>query len=281
MTSQTEHPRSQAAPAFASILCGVDGSRPSFEAARQAAILAGDSAGISYVAVAWEQGYGPNAVATLSHNRADDALRRVREASRDLPVKPSFVQVSDADAAGRLIELSARHDLLVVGIHLHSRAAGIVLGDTAAAVVHRSHVPVLVARKPPADADFPQDILLAIDGSPAASRAATEAAARIALQHGSRVAIVADPAHDEIHRRELAEDAATILAATGTEPVILDSYGALHRAVAAAATELSSSLVVCGSRGLQGFAALGSTSERIAHAAPCSVLIMRPPPSEA
>lgn len=280
MTSQTELAGSKAAPAFASILCGVDGSRPSFEAARQAAILAGDSAGISYVAVAWEQGFGRNAVATLSHTRADAALRRVREASRDLPVKPSFVQVSDADAAGRLVALSARYDLLVVGIHLHSRAAGIVLGDTAAAVVHRSPVPVLVARKPPVDTEFPQDILLAIDGSPEASRAATEAAARIAQQHGARVAIVADPAHDEVHRHELAEDAATILAATGTEPVILDSYGALHRAVAVAATELSSSLVVCGSRGLHGIAALGSTSERIAHAAPCSVLVMRPPPTD-
>jgi nucleotide-binding universal stress UspA family protein len=275
MTQQTGLP-SLVAPAFASIVCGVDGSRPSFEAARQAGILAGDSAKISYVAISWEQGYGPNAVAKLSHARADAALRRVREESRHLPVKPSFVRVSDADATGRLMELTAGHDLLVVGIHLHTRAAGIVMGETAATIVHRSPLPVLVARRPPADSEFPQDILLAIDGSPTASHAAAEAAARIAHQHGSRVAIIADPAHDEAHRRELADDAATIVAATGTDPVILDAHGALHRAVATAASDLGSSLVVCGSRGLHGFAALGSTSERIAHAAPCSVLILRP-----
>jgi nucleotide-binding universal stress UspA family protein len=78
----------------------------------------------------------------------------------------------------------------------------------------------------------------------------------------------------------LAEEAAAVLAATGSEPVILDEYGSPHRAVAAAAAELGTTLVVCGSRGLHGIAALRSTSERIAHAAPCSVLVMRPAPAE-
>lgn len=280
MTPQTELPPSRVASAFASILCGVDGSRPSFEAARQAGILAGDSANLSYVAISYQQGYGPNAVATLNNAHAEAALRRVREDSRHLPVKPSFVQVADAHATRRLIDLATDHDLLVVGIHLRTRAEGILVGETAATVVHRSPIPVLAARRPPADSEFPQDILLAIDGSPAASHAATEAAARIAHQHGSRVAIIADPARDEKHRHELAEDAAMILAATGTEPVILDAHGALHRAVAAAATELGSSLIICGSRGRHGLPALRSTSERIAHAAPCSVLIVKPPPAK-
>jgi nucleotide-binding universal stress UspA family protein len=275
VTAQTEMPAIQAAPAFASILCGVDGSRPSFEAARQAATLAGDGAALSYLAVTWEQGRGANAIATLSHARGDDALRRLREASRDLPIRPSFNRVADPDAGGRLIALAARHDLLVLGIHVHSRLPGMLFGDTAATALHRSPVPVLVARRPPADTEFLRDILLAVDGTQP-SRVATEAAARIARQHDSRVAIIAAPAHDAATRHAIAEDAALIAAAAGTEPVILDEYGPPHRAVAAAASEFGASLVVCGSRGLHGAAALRSVSERIAHAAPCSVLVMRP-----
>jgi len=41
---------------FGSILCGIDGSRPSLEAARQAAILAGSDTALTYAAVTGEQG---------------------------------------------------------------------------------------------------------------------------------------------------------------------------------------------------------------------------------
>ena len=75
VTAQTETPPASAAPAFASIICGVDGSRPSYEAARQAGVLAGDTAALTYVAVTWEQGQGATAVATLSHARGDNALK--------------------------------------------------------------------------------------------------------------------------------------------------------------------------------------------------------------
>jgi nucleotide-binding universal stress UspA family protein len=40
-----------------------------------------------------------------------------------------------------------------------------------------------------------------------------------------------------------------------------------------------SDLLVVGSRGLHGIRALGSVSERVAHKAPCSVLVVRPPAS--
>ena len=76
MNPQTDALRTQARPTFASIVCGVDGSRPSFEAARQAALLTDDGANVAYVAMSWEQGTGASAVATLSHEHARDALRR-------------------------------------------------------------------------------------------------------------------------------------------------------------------------------------------------------------
>jgi nucleotide-binding universal stress UspA family protein len=275
VSSQTDIPSTLHPPAFASILCGVDGSRQSLEAARQAAILAGGEAAVTYVAVTWEQGVGATAVATLSRQRAQESLRRARDAARNLAVDPVLVEDASDDAAQRLLELAPAHDLLVIGIHTRSRASGILVGETAASIVHRSPVPVLVSRRPPAGAEFAQEILLAVDGSPQA-HAATHVAARLARRHGSRVTIVADPSRDAAHRRSLAEDAAEIVGATGREPVILDEHGVPHRAIAHAAGEMDASLVVCGSRGLHGLAALHSVSERIAQAAPCSVLIVRP-----
>ena len=69
-----------------------------------------------------------------------------------------------------------------------------------------------------------------------------------------------------------------MMAMTGAEPEILDRPGSPHHAVAEAARDFEASLVVTGSRGLSGVAALKSASERIAHAAPCSVLVIRPTP---
>jgi nucleotide-binding universal stress UspA family protein len=265
-------------PTFGSILCGVDGSRPSFEAARQAALLAGNGAALTYVAISWEQGVGANAVATLSHEHAQECLERARDDAHELGVAAEIAEEEAADPARRLMEVAAGHDLLVIGILGHSRAGGIMIGSAATAAVHRSPVPVLVARRPPDGVEFPARILLATDGAPA-SDVATGLTARLAARHGAHVGIVAAQDRPMVPRNVVAEEAATITAATGTEPVILDEPVSPHRIVAAAADDMSASLVVTGSRGLSGVSALRSVSERIAHAAPCSVLVVRPAPA--
>jgi nucleotide-binding universal stress UspA family protein len=275
MSSQTDRPSIAATPTFASIICGVDGSRPSRVAARQAALLADDGASLTYVAVSWEQGVGATAVATLSRKRAQDCLQQVRADAVELGVTPLIVEEQSPDPAGRLMELAAGRDLLVVGIHSHSRAGGIIAGSTASAALHRSPVPVLVARRPPGDVEFPSRILLASDGTPM-SDSATELAARLAARHGARVAIVGARDHEAPFRPGLAEHASQIMSATGVEPVIVDEPGPPHHAVAAAARTFGAALVVTGSRGLTGLAALRSVSERTAHAVPCSVLVVRP-----
>jgi nucleotide-binding universal stress UspA family protein len=275
MNSQTDATRTQAPPTFASIVCGVDGSRPSFEAARQAALLTDDGAALAYVAMSWERGVGATAVATLSHEHARDVLRQVLDQARELGVNPGLVDEHSDDPARRLLELAAEQDLLVVGMRGHSRVSGIVLGSAASAAVHRSPVPVLVARRPPEGIDFPSRILLASDGTPM-SDAAVEMTARIAARHGAHVAIIGAHDHEAPFRPGLAEHATQIMEATGTEPLILDEPGPPHRAVAKAARHFDASLVVTGSRGLSGVSALRSVSERIAHAAPCSVLVVRP-----
>lgn len=274
MSSQTDSTPTRVGPTFASIVCGIDGSRSSQEAARQAAMLADPGTDLAYVAVAWEQGVSGTARATLTPEQARRHLGTARDDAREHGVDAVLVEEHADDPAHRLLQFAAGHDLLVVGIHGHSRTSGIMAGSTATAALHRSPIPVLVARRPPEGVEFPARIVLASDGTPM-SDAAAELTARLAARHGSAVGIIGARDHEKPFRPGLAEHATQIAAATGAEPVILEAPGAPHRAVAAAARDFDASLVITGSRGLTGLPALGSVSEQAAHAAPCSVLVVR------
>jgi nucleotide-binding universal stress UspA family protein len=274
MSSQTAARPRIAAPVFPSIVCGVNGSRPSLEAARHAAVLACDGSALTYVAVSWEQGTGASAVATLSHRHAREILHRVDDSARELGLRPSLLYAQADDRARALLDFAAGQDLLVLGISGRSRAGGIMVGSAASTAVHRSTVPVLVARRPPEGVEFPSRIVLASDGTPASASAAA-LVAMLAARHASSVAIVSANQDEAPHRRGLAQQATQIMEATGTEPLILGAAAPVHRAVADVARDFDAALVVTGSRGLSGVAAVRSVSERIAHAAPCSVLVVR------
>jgi nucleotide-binding universal stress UspA family protein len=133
---------------------------------------------------------------------------------------------------------------------------------------------VLVARRPPAAAAFPERILVATDGSPDAERA-VELTARIGKRHRSRVYLLnVDPSpHGD--RGRIAVDAVDITAALGSDPVMLSAAGHADERILELTASESVSLVAVGSRGLTGLRALGSVSERVAHRAPCSVLVAR------
>jgi nucleotide-binding universal stress UspA family protein len=275
MRSQVDTPITQTEPTFGSILCGVNGSRPSKEAVQQAALLADPGSALTYVAVSCEWGTGVGAVATLTHAHAHEYLEAARMAAREMLVDAALVDEHADNVARRLLELAAEHDLLAIGMTGHSRAGGIVTGSVATAVVHRCPIPVLVARRPPEGVEFPARIVLASDGTPT-SDAAADLTARIAAHHGSHVAIVAVRDGAAPFAPGLVEHAAQIAAATGTEPQRVELQpGPPHRGVASVARELTASLVVTGSRGLSGVPAVRSVSERIAHAANCSVLVVR------
>ena len=259
--------------AFSAVLCGVDGSRTGFEAARQAAMLCAPGGMLRLAAVTWEAGMHPATQTPVSRWRADRALSEARAAALDLGLDPQVREASAEDPAAYLIAQAADCELIAVGSSGRS-SAGLALGATATALLRDSPLPVLIARRPPADG-FGQSVLLAVDDTPSCL-AAADVAGRIAASQGGRAAIVAAPGHDEATRHMLAETANRLRAATGTDPVILDETGAAHRAVANAAVAVGASLIVTGSRGL-GARARHSVSERIAHTAPCSVLVVRTP----
>lgn len=264
-----------AEPLFASVVCGIDGSPASLEAARQAALFAANGE-LRLVSVTWTTGSGPTEMTALAEPRARAALEAAAMAATQLGASVATELIRDPDPAGTLLRQSSVADLTVVGTHGGSRGAGIFLGSVASHLAHTARGPVLVARRPPESRPFLSHLLLASDGSRGSS-AATTLAGRIASRFGSSVTLLrVGTAPAPAERRAVAVQSAELLDATGTRPTVLELEGKAPERIGETAREEQASLIVIGSRGLGGLKALGSVSERVVHAAPCSVLVARP-----
>jgi nucleotide-binding universal stress UspA family protein len=215
-------------------------------------------------------------MAGLSEARARDALDQAARLAHRAGVKASTELCPDGSAADLLLERSRAHELLAVGSHGGSRAGGIMLGSTASHAAHRAERPLLIARGQTDGIAFPRCVLLATDGSPG-SWAATWVTIRIARAQAATV--VACHVPDGLHpqwTRQIDRQLAAIEDETGVEPARADEPGKVPGRIVEAATGAGASLVVIGRRGLSGVRALGSVSERVAHRAPCSVLLVPP-----
>jgi nucleotide-binding universal stress UspA family protein len=271
---QTQPTSSGTDPApFEHILCAVDGSRGSEVAVEQALRLAGP-AGVTFIAVTDVRGSGAMHMATLGPERAEEALATAAAAAKAAGVGANTVLRRANDVRDALLEQARHYDLLVLGTHGAKRRAGMLLGDIAATAVHRSPVPVLLARPAPYGRAFPTSVLLATDGSPVTYRAA-EAIGEIALRHGAAVSLLHAGFGTPEARRGLTEIQAQLAERTGVQPIALELPGGATEVIVETAQTLPASLIVIGSRMLTGIRALGSVSERVAQMAPCSVLVMR------
>jgi nucleotide-binding universal stress UspA family protein len=248
---------------FKRILCAVDGSPEAGVALDHAIALAGDDAKITVAAV-WSEGspLGRSAWDVVDQAMAT-AVRAGASASRRLIQAP---HVADA-----LLATALGHDLLVLGCRPHGRARGALGGDVATAVVHRGACSVLLARPRPLSAG----VLAATDGR-ARSRSALTAGTLIASRLGSPLTVLHVRELDDHERnRELAAELTNARALLGRDLHYVTDDGRPAARIVAGARDASAGLVVTGSAGKRGVAALGSTSERVAHQAPCSVLIVR------
>src|SRR5262249_7816294 len=144
--------------------------------------------------------------------------------------------------------------------------------------------PLLVARPLAADRRVGDRIVVASDGLEA-SHAVVDLTARLAHASGSSVTLVhalgrdmplkrAHPRGQERAIKEQGESLERPLA-TGTSEVLLEPGRAADVIKSAAATA-DASLVVMGSRRLDGLRAMGSVSRRVVHQARCSVLLFPP-----
>lgn len=254
---------------FDPVVCGIDGSPESFEAAEQAATLAPPDARIVLACVTQ-----PAAVVPGWPTISSSLLRTRHEAEEALDLACACIPPS-CRVEARLLEDSSfsrllaeiereRAGLVAVGIHRHSRAAGIALGSVATAMVHDAPCSVLLARAREAGA-WPRSIVVGIDGSTesiAALAVARDLATRVGAALTALVAL--GGGETSVDPSQTAIDGI---------PLLTDERGPVE-----ALTLRDGDLLVVGGRGLHGLHALGSVSERVAHQARCSVLVVREPP---
>jgi nucleotide-binding universal stress UspA family protein len=244
-------PAAAATPAssvFARVVVGVDGAEPAYEACRQAAMLVDPGGSIEvfsavYIPGAELAGWPPARVDEELRREAGGALTKAAELAG-----PTAEQrlIAAPPLPALLDEITRRQATLVaVGTRGRSGFSDLVIGGVTAGLLHRAPCSVLVARRPLGERSFPRAIVVGDDGS-AGSGAALEAARHMADRFRASLKVVA----------------------AADRPV--------EELVAAAC---DADLLVVGSRGVRGLRTLGSVSERVAHRAPCSVLVVRGPRS--
>jgi nucleotide-binding universal stress UspA family protein len=150
--------------------------------------------------------------------------------------------------------------LLALGGRHSSRFLGIMLGDTASELLHEAACSILIARPYPEGRWRPRRVVVGVDGS-APSLAALAAADELGARLGSTLLVVS--ATDGTSPRP-----------EGTWTERVDRWDTGHPAGALVERSREADLVVVGSRGLHGLRAIGSVSERVAHHARGSVLVV-------
>jgi nucleotide-binding universal stress UspA family protein len=271
MNAVTETTNAQRRSVFSRVLVGIDGSEESREAARQAAILVDGELTLlaSYdVAPAIVGGTGTHVPVYLDEDlQREAATASLRRARNDVATASPTGKIVRGRAATALISEVEReqHTLLVVGSHGLGRLAGFVIGSTATEIIHKAPCSVLVARKGSKSDGFPSKVVVGVDGSPE-SVAAYAVARRLSARFNAELSTVVAAGGKSVDRRlvDLIIDGPR--EESPDEPVA---------ALVAAAADAD--LLVVGSRGLHGLKALGSVSERVAHQAHSSVLVVRDP----
>lgn len=251
---------------FDRTVCGVDASEAGTEAAQYAARITAPDGSLTLVTVsdtsiAVHAGFGMSSVL----EKLAEAARLASGRGRELAEAFHSVETRSVKGDPRqcLLAEIARQDatLLVIGSHGHSRAKGITFGLVSTQLLHEAPCSVLIARPTEERDRWPRSIVVGTDGSPAAT-AATAVAYALAKRFGARVRTLAATGGKSVDREKL----------RSIENVELDERKPADCLIAASK---DADLLVLGSRGLHGLAALGSVSERVAHEASCPVLVVR------
>jgi len=248
------------------VVCGIDQSPASVQAALVAARLMPAAAALTLCAVV-----NPEVVeggVFLDRTLMREAQAGLEQTQGEVgALHDSELHLREGPPIRRLLdELRAeRATLVALGRHRRSRAAGIVLGSVATAMLHEAPCSVLIADR--ADA-APQEgeVVVGFDGSGGARRALAvgrELVGRLSL--GLRVLVATgDASHPPTAGWREALDRG--LAVTEDPWTAVEALTDASR---------SASVLIVGSRHLRGVPALSSVSERVAHRAGCPVLVVR------
>jgi nucleotide-binding universal stress UspA family protein len=259
---------------FDRVVCGIDGTDESREAVSQVARLAPVSGRVILCSV-WNMGasiamgWSPAIAGTASFPKEE--LTAAVNATRELlprSLARETVVVEGPPGPIMLAELE-RHQatLVALGSHDHRRLMGIVLGSVTTQLLHESPCPVLLARASQGRR-FPAKVTVAADGSAESVRAVHVAAAIARRLETPFDAVVATGGEASV---DLETVQAALEAAAGSDIPLREDPDPPVEAL----TQLETDLLVIGSRGLHGLRSLGSVSERVAHEARYSVLVVR------
>jgi len=283
-TIQAQGPTESADPTFANILCAISGREGGFAAVEQAASLAGTQGLLTLLAVTSYRSGGARRAPAIGPTRAAEILGGAEAIAREAGV-PYTSEVDPRSPPARVIlDWSSKYDLLALGAPASSWPAKLLsvgVGDKALGGFSSA---LLVARPLAAGRRLGDRIVVASDGLQS-SDALVDLAGRLAHAHGSSVTLAHALGREPLIKRGRSR---------GQQGMVEGQEEVLHRARAAAsgeslvkpgrpadviksaAAETDASLVVMGSRRLDGLRAMGSVSRRVVHQARCSVLLVPP-----
>jgi nucleotide-binding universal stress UspA family protein len=201
----------------------------------------------------------------FQRDAATEALGLARAGAAIASPTGKIVRGRPADALIAEVE-QEQSTLLVVGSHGHGRLAGFVLGSTATEVIHKAPCSVLVARRKSDSDRFPSKIVVGVDGSPESASAHT-VARQLAERFDAELWPVVAHGGKPVEPRLV-----DLIVNDRPEELPDEPVAALVTAAADA------DLLIVGNRGLHALRSLGSVSERVAHQAHSSVLVVRTPP---
>ena len=273
-----------AAPMFADVLCAIDGKEGGFSSVEHAATLTGRQGHLTFLAVTSYRSSGKYRGPAIGPAQAAEILGRAEGIAREAGV-PYTSEVDPRSPPARVIlDWSERYDLLALGAPANSwpaRLLSVGVGDTALGGFSNA---LLLSRPLAPDRRFGDRIVVASDGFEG-SQTLVELAATLGRPHGSKVTLVhAHARESRVKRGTASEQERAVgdqerrlesISASGTADLVV-KHGRAAKVIVAAARERDASLVVMGSRRLDGLRALGSVSRRVAHQAHCSVLLVPP-----
>jgi nucleotide-binding universal stress UspA family protein len=277
-----------ATSAYRSMLVPLDGSASAYGALGLALRLVGPGGevllahAINRCAVVAEcvTPYGGDPTPALDALEADEAdiFARATAQARDAGVRCSTVAL-DGRAGSCIIALAREKkvDAIAMGTHGRRGLARVVLGNTAAGVLHDVELPTFVVHEQNAAtavAPF-REILVAFDSSPAARDAARAAVDLAAHDRGSIfLAHVAERDDDDAQRRAFADAAAYALSA-GVAGDCAVLHGDALDAILIGAEARHADLIAVGAHGHGiGPFLIGSLAEAVARTSPVPVLIV-------
>jgi nucleotide-binding universal stress UspA family protein len=264
---------------FDDVLCAVDGTRGGYEGVRQAASLLGPGGRLKILAVAGGRpvdGRSALTQAAIAPQRARRVLDYAARLANGAGVQAE-IELDERGPVPRLVLEHAReHRLLALGAPAMSRLAHLLIGGVATGAAHALPASLLVARRPPAGAESLKRIIVASDALQPSERL-VDFAMSLALERDAELLVLhAARAESRFQPTRIANQAARVAGALGERGRMEVEHGGATEVIVRKAGRERASLVVLSSRRVGGLRALGSVSERVVHAAPCSVLVMRP-----